>query len=57
MGKFLRDKDGNMVTIGGAPVLERVLDKKPRDCEHCGFNQWILGDKVFIIQAVGGKMQ
>ena len=57
MGKFLRDKDGNMVTIGGAPVLERSLDKKPRDCEECGFDRWILGDKIFIIQSVGGEMQ
>jgi hypothetical protein len=54
MGKFLRDKDGNFVAIDGAMVLEKTLDRKPRDCEQCGFNKWVKKDKIFIIQKSGG---
>ena len=54
MGKFLRDKDGNFVAIDGAMVLEKTLDRKPRDCEQCGFNKWVKKDKIFIIQRNGG---
>ncbi len=58
MGKFLRDAQGNMVAIEGGLVLERSLDRKPRDCESCGFSKWAKGDKCFIIQGgSGGSMQ
>ena len=57
MGKFLRDSQGNMVAIEGGLVLERKLDRKPRDCESCGFSKWAKGDKCFIIQGGGGGMQ
>jgi hypothetical protein len=50
MGKFLRDDKGLMVAVDGAPVLEKKLDRKPRDCEGCGFDRWIRGDKLFIIK-------
>ena len=55
---FLKDQDGNIVTVGGAPVLEKVLDKKPRDCELCGYDQWVLGDSCYIMQNTkeGGMM-
>jgi len=55
MGKFLRDSEGNLVAIEGGLVLERTLDRKPRDCESCGFSKWAKGDKVFIIQGGTGK--
>jgi len=54
MGKFLRDATGNLVAIDGGLVLERILDRKPRDCESCGYSKWVKKDKVFIIQ--GGTM-
>mmetsp|Transcript_20126 Transcript_20126/g.43797 ORF Transcript_20126/g.43797 Transcript_20126/m.43797 type:complete len:161 (+) Transcript_20126:297-779(+) len=54
MGKFLRDKGGNLVAIEGGLVLERTLDRKPRDCESCGFSKWAKKDKVFIIQGGTG---
>ena len=57
MGKFLRDKEGNLVAIEGGLVLERNLDRKPRACESCGFSKWAKGDKVFIIQGGSGKGQ
>jgi hypothetical protein len=57
MGKFLKDKDGQMVSIDGAPVLERTLDKKPKDCDGCGFEKWVLGDKCFIVHNKEGGMQ
>ncbi|OEU23353.1 hypothetical protein FRACYDRAFT_259368 [Fragilariopsis cylindrus CCMP1102] len=50
MGKFLKDSSGNLVAIEGGLVLERILDRKPRDCESCGFSKWVKKDKVFIIQ-------
>jgi hypothetical protein len=50
MGKFLRDKDGELVAIDGGLVLEKTLDRKPKDCEQCGFNKWVKKDKIFIIQ-------
>jgi hypothetical protein len=53
MGKFLRDKEGNLVNINGGLVLEKVLDRKPRDCELCGFHKWVKKDKIFIIQRNG----
>lgn len=49
MGKFLRDDAGRMVSIRGSPVLEKTLDRKPRDCQSCGFAKWIKGDKLFIV--------
>lgn len=55
MGKFLRDSEGNMVAIEGGLVLERSLDRKPRDCESCGFSKWAKGDKCFIIQGGSGN--
>jgi len=54
MGKFLRDSRGNLVAIDGGLVLERILDRKPRDCESCGFSKWVKKDKVFIIQGGSG---
>jgi len=57
MGKFLKDSDGNLVSIDGGLVLERTLDRKPRDCEMCGFSKWAKKDKVFIIQVNGGGME
>jgi hypothetical protein len=30
--------------------LEKVLERKPRDCESCGFSRWVRKDKIFIIQ-------
>jgi hypothetical protein len=57
MGKFLKDKDGQMVAIDGAPVLERSLDKKEKACEGCGFEKWVLGDKCFIVHKTDGGMQ
>jgi hypothetical protein len=54
MGKFLRDSKGNLVDIEGGLVLERTLDRKPRDCESCGFSKWAKKDKVFIIQGGTG---
>lgn len=54
MGKFLRDSQGNLVAIEGGLVLERTLDRKPRDCESCGFSKWAKGDKCFIIQGGSG---
>mmetsp|Transcript_9151 Transcript_9151/g.22262 ORF Transcript_9151/g.22262 Transcript_9151/m.22262 type:complete len:151 (-) Transcript_9151:126-578(-) len=54
MGKFLRDSMGNLVAIEGGLVLERTLDRKPRDCESCGFSKWVKKDKVFIIQGGTG---
>lgn len=55
MGKFLRDASGNLVAIEGGLVLERILDRKPRDCQSCGFSKWAKGDKVFIIQGGSGN--
>jgi len=49
MGKFLRNKVGEIVAIGGAPVLEKQPAKKPRDCQQCGFSKWAKGDKLFIL--------
>jgi hypothetical protein len=57
MGKFLKDKDGQMVSIDGALVLERTLDKKERNCDCCGFEKWVLGDKCFIVHNTEGGMQ
>ena len=54
MGKFLRDARGNLVAIEGGLVLERTLDRKPRDCESCGYSKWVKKDKVFIIQGGSG---
>jgi hypothetical protein len=54
MGKFLRDSRGDLVAIEGGLVLERTLDRKPRDCESCGFSKWAKKDKVFIIQGGSG---
>jgi hypothetical protein len=54
MGKFLKDSNGNLVAIEGGLVLERTLDRKPRDCESCGFSKWVKKDKVFIIQGGSG---
>eukprot|EP00534_Pseudo-nitzschia_fraudulenta_P002708 CAMPEP_0201127060 /NCGR_PEP_ID=MMETSP0850-20130426/28680_1 /ASSEMBLY_ACC=CAM_ASM_000622 /TAXON_ID=183588 /ORGANISM="Pseudo-nitzschia fraudulenta, Strain WWA7" /LENGTH=144 /DNA_ID=CAMNT_0047395755 /DNA_START=45 /DNA_END=479 /DNA_ORIENTATION=+ len=54
MGKFLRDPSGNLVAIDGGLVLERTLDRKPRDCQSCGFSKWAKKDKVFIIQGGSG---
>ena len=54
MGKFLKDSNGNLVAIEGGLVLERILDRKPRDCESCGFSKWVKKDKVFIIQGGSG---
>ncbi|KAG7358472.1 hypothetical protein IV203_015061 [Nitzschia inconspicua] len=58
MGKFLRDNDGNLVNINGGLVLEKILDRKPRDCEECRFHKWVKKDKIFIIQrnAFGGAI-
>jgi hypothetical protein len=53
MGKFLRDKDGHLVNINGGLVLEKILDRKPRNCEQCGFHKWVKKDKIFIIQRNG----
>jgi hypothetical protein len=39
-----------LVAIDGGLVLEKSLDRKPRDCEQCGFNRWVKKDKMFIIQ-------
>ena len=55
MGKFLKDSAGNLVAIDGGLVLERTLDRKPRDCESCGYNRWVRKDKVFIIQGGSGQ--
>lgn len=30
-------------------MLEKILDRKPRDCQRCGFAKWIKGDKLFIV--------
>ena len=49
MGKFLRDQEGRMVALEGTPVLEKTLDRKPRDCQGCGFARWAKGDKLFIL--------
>ena len=49
MGKFLRDQEGKMVALAGTPVLEKTLDRKPRDCQVCGFSKWAKGDKLFIL--------
>jgi hypothetical protein len=49
MGKFLRNKGGEIVAIRGAPVLEKHPEKKPRDCQECGFSRWAKGDKLFIL--------
>ena len=49
MGKFVRDKEGRMVAVSGSPVLEKVLDRKPRDCQQCGFTKWSKGDKLYIL--------
>lgn len=49
MGKFLLDTEGQMVSIGGSPVLEKALDRKPRNCQNCGFSKWAKGDKLFIL--------
>jgi hypothetical protein len=57
MGKFLKDKDGNLVAVGGAPVLERTLERKTRECEACGYKKWCKGDKLFIVQSPTGLMQ
>jgi hypothetical protein len=57
MGKFLKDKDGQMVSIDGAPVLERTLDRKEKNCDGCGFEKWVLGDKCFIVHNTEGGMQ
>jgi hypothetical protein len=57
MGRFLRNAEGQIVAVGGAPVLEKTLDKKPRDCEGCGFAKWVKGDKLFIVQSSIGSME
>lgn len=46
---FLRDPEGGMVSIGGSPVLEKTLDRKPRNCQGCDFGKWAKGDKLFIL--------
>lgn len=56
MGKFLRDAKGGVVYVEGAPVLEKVLDRKPRDCQGCGFSKWVKNDKLFIVQNSAGAM-
>jgi hypothetical protein len=38
------------ITIG-APVLERTLDRKTKECTGCGFKKWFRGDKLFIVQS------
>ena len=51
MGKFLRDpRTGDPVAIDGGLVLEKTLDRKPRDCEQCGYNKWVKNDKIFMVQ-------
>lgn len=44
------------MSLAGAPVLEKVLDRKPRNCEQCGYDKWIKGDKLFIISDGSGGM-
>lgn len=57
MGKFLKDKSGNFVSVEGAPVLERILERKTKPCESCGFFDWRKGDKLFIVQSQTGLMK
>ena len=57
MGRFLKDAKGNIVTVSGAPVLEKTLDRKPRDCEGCSFAKWVKGDKLYIVQNSNGAME
>lgn len=57
MGKILRDKEGKIVSVGGFPVLERTLERKPKNCQACGFTDWSRGDKVFIFQSENGIME
>jgi len=57
MGKFLRDTDGNIVSVAGAPVLERIIERKTKPCEQCGFKNWRRGDHLFIVQSNTGLMQ
>jgi hypothetical protein len=57
MGKFLRNAKGDIVAVGGAPVLAKTLDRKPRDCQSCGFTKWVKGDKLFIVQNPSGAME
>eukprot|EP00529_Nitzschia_sp_RCC80_P037035 CAMPEP_0113474130 /NCGR_PEP_ID=MMETSP0014_2-20120614/18417_1 /TAXON_ID=2857 /ORGANISM="Nitzschia sp." /LENGTH=154 /DNA_ID=CAMNT_0000366951 /DNA_START=282 /DNA_END=746 /DNA_ORIENTATION=+ /assembly_acc=CAM_ASM_000159 len=55
MGKFLRDpRTGDPVAIDGGLVLEKTLDRKPRDCEQCGYNKWVKNDKIFMVQKSKG---
>jgi hypothetical protein len=53
MGKFLRDKEGGMVSLNGSPVLEKKLLNRPGkecQCQKCGFANWCKGDVCFIVQ-------
>jgi hypothetical protein len=57
MGKFVRDAKGEIVAVGGAPILAKTLDRKPRDCEGCGYAKWVKGDRLFIVQNAIGAME
>jgi hypothetical protein len=53
MGKFLRDKQGGMVSLNGSPVLEKKLLIRPGkecQCQKCGFANWCKGDICFMVQ-------
>ena len=58
MGKFLRDKQGGMVSLNGSHVLEKKLLKRPGSecqCQQCGFSNWCKGDVCFIVQHFGNN--
>jgi hypothetical protein len=58
MGKLLKYKDGKIVSIAGAPVLERTLMyRKEKGCDDCGFKNWTRGDTCFIVNKPKGGMQ
>jgi hypothetical protein len=48
----VKDRQGEVVTIDGSPVIIKVLAKKgrkPRECQLCKFNRWCVNDTCFIV--------
>jgi hypothetical protein len=52
LGNFLKDERGELVTMEGAPILQKQMmkgAKKPRACQGCSFRKWCIGDTCFIV--------
>ena len=57
-GKFVRDANGKIVSMNGAPIMMKEIGsgrsekklKRHKRCDKCGFNQYEVGDVTFIVQ-------